>query len=376
MPQTADVDLVILGAGLAGLSLALALTQQKSSLRVQLIEPRMQYEDDRTWSFWAPDDHPLATVVSKRWTRWAYGHLGQSTQIAQHHTTPYQTIESARFYQWATEEIARNAHIELSLGESASGLTRHQHLWQVTTDKRIITADLVMDTRPPTHQHFEKSQMFQCFVGETLSLPGAFDADVAELMTDMHTDEHGFVFTYVLPFSQDHALVEATRFTNHPVDTAILEADLLAIKQRRGWMQASVSRTEHAILPMGLPIRLPKAPNLARAGLGAGGLRAASGYGFLRIQNWARQCAHHLIEHRSVLSHPPEPRIQAWMDALFLDVLRREPHHAADIFFKLYHRVSMDVLIRFMSDQSTLMDKLKVISSLPSGPFLRAIMKR
>ena len=376
MGQSTDTELMILGGGCAGLSLAWALSNLKSDFRVVIIEPRTEYRHDRTWSFWAPSDHPLSSIISGRWTQWSFGRYGESNQRLNNPSLPYQTIESANFYQLIQNKIENAPDMQLCLGETAESFKKLGGIWQVTTNRRTMTARWVVDTRPPSHEQLLKSKMFQCFIGETLFYPGAFDPNVAELMTDMRTDEHGFVFTYVLPQSQDHALVEATRFSIRPNDWSVLEADLAKIKQSRGWIEASVTHTERAVLPMGLPIQIAQQPDLASAGTGAGGLRAASGYGFLRIQRWAEHCARTLAEEGRVTSHPREPKIQAWMDGLFLDVIRRRPEQAPELFFDMYQKLPTDVFIRFMNDQSTLVDKLKVIYSLPSSPFLRTMLTR
>ncbi|WP_146069326.1 lycopene cyclase family protein, partial [Cryobacterium sp. Y11] len=55
MPPAVDADLVILGAGLAGLTLAARLARERSGPRVVLLEPRTAYRDDRSWCFWRPE---------------------------------------------------------------------------------------------------------------------------------------------------------------------------------------------------------------------------------------------------------------------------------------------------------------------------------
>ena len=53
MPRP-DYDLLVIGAGCAGLSLARELTRQSGAttkLRVALLEPRETFSNDRTWCF-------------------------------------------------------------------------------------------------------------------------------------------------------------------------------------------------------------------------------------------------------------------------------------------------------------------------------------
>jgi len=369
-------DLVIIGGGCAGLSLAIELAQQNIAIQTTILEPRPEYQNDRTWSFWAKAKHPLSHLVHHRWSDWSYGVLGAPRASKQDPGFPYQTIRSIDFYQHAKQVIGNSTQIDLALDETVHRVAKHEDHWRIETNKRALLANAVVDTRPPTGTQLQSAQMLQCFVGEVISKPGAFSTDTAELMTDMTADAHGFLFSYCLPTSPDTALIEATRFSAMAPDWPILQQDLLKIKTRRGWLDAKVLETEQARLPMGMSTKRSDDPMLVIAGTSAGGLRAASGYGFLRIQRWARACAKALAKDGRPLPHAPDPKLQAWMDRLFLDVLCSHPDQVPGLFFKLYNHLDTKVLIRFMNDESSLLDKLKVIQSLPARPFLRTIFRR
>ena len=60
MTTPAAYDVAIIGAGLAGLSLAARLAEPPfAGLRVLVLEPRTLYRRDRTWSYWSMQPHPF-----------------------------------------------------------------------------------------------------------------------------------------------------------------------------------------------------------------------------------------------------------------------------------------------------------------------------
>ncbi len=67
--MTSTADIIIIGAGCAGLSLAWQLTQRGLSGRnVVLLEPRTEYGRDRTWCFWNVLPHDFDAAASA-WPR-------------------------------------------------------------------------------------------------------------------------------------------------------------------------------------------------------------------------------------------------------------------------------------------------------------------
>lgn len=374
--MTEPVDLVVIGAGLAGLSLAATLARGGYAGRVVLIEPRKEYVDDRSWAFWTPDGKPLPVAPARQWRHWQFSEQGGEPHVGSAEGWHYAYVRSLDFYRAAVQSISARPNFNLILGAEASAVTKVGDHLSVATGDGAVSTRFVVDTRPAAKEQFAGSILFQSFLGRELKFdqPQCDDSRV-ELMTDMRSDALGFVFSYVLPLSPHHALVEATRFSSRPVGQTVLANDLDQLLSERAWSDAKVLRTESAVLPMGLP-----APNLAepmsglvRAGIGAGALRAASGFGFVRIQAWAERCARELLRGKAPVGHPAEPKIQAWMDQVFLRAVARHPERSPEFFLRLAASVPGEVFVRFMSDQGRWRDQARVVAALPPGPFLQAM---
>ncbi len=370
------VDLVVIGAGLAGLSLAATLARGGYAGRVVLLEPRKEYVDDRSWAFWTPNDHALPVTPARQWRRWQFSEPGSKPRVCSAEGWRYAYVRSLDFYRAAVKSICSQPNFNLIMGAEASAVTKLGDYLSVATRDGAVSTRFVVDTRPAERERFAGSILFQSFLGRELKFdqPRCDDSRV-ELMTDMRSDALGFVFSYVLPLSPHHALVEATRFSARPVDQTVLAHDLDQLLSARDWSSAEVLRTEAAVLPMGLPAPdlAEPMPGVVRAGSGAGALRAASGFGFVRIQAWAERCARELLHGRAPVGHPAEPRVRGWMDQVFLRALARHPERSPEFFRRLAASVPGETFVRFMSDQGGWLDHARVIAALPPGPFLQAM---
>lgn len=358
--------LVILGGGCAGLSLGVRLAASPpADLSVTIIEPRAAYTADRTWGFWDTDPHPFRALISHRWAHWHVSH-GEAVVRCGDPATPYACLPAARFYSHAVEQILASPNVLLHQNRAAAAIAPSGGGWRVAlSDGTTLTADYLLDTRPPATL---QPKLVQAFVGlEVVAATPLFDPQSVGLME--YTDEVAGIpcFLYTLPFTETHALVEATVFTPRQVSLEALEA----VVRRHLPTGIDVVRREVGALPMGLMASAAKAP-WPQAGMAGGAVRPATGYAFLRIQRWAQACAARLEAGGAPIGQGRDPWADRWMDGVLLRVLGRRPEMAPEIFTRLFQRVAAERLVRFLSDRSRLMDRVQLMSSLPVRPFLAA----
>ena len=372
-------DLLILGGGAAGLSLARRLAEQGTTApRTLVLESRVDYADDRTWCFWM---HPTAQLTHLVRRRWAKVSLASSTErvLVDCAEFPYALLPSGGFYQDSRECIARSERVRLAMGVAVLGAPRKvDGLWEVETSAGVQRARWIVDTRPSAPPAEGAAVLWQSFLGQEIEAAGpVFDPTVAEIMHFTQGEAGQILFHYLLPLSPTRALLEVTAFSPKPVGPDGFRAELNRFIDRRlEGRRYQLRREEHGILPMGLPMPVPSADaTYVRAGLMAGGARASSGYAFQRIQRWAERCAQSLAAGHGPQPHAADGWILRRMDALFLQVLCRRPELAPTLFLAMFSQVAPARLARFMSDQATLLDNLAVIAALPPGPFLRELFR-
>ncbi|MFO7691052.1 MAG: lycopene cyclase family protein [Cryobacterium sp.] len=369
MTPAVDADLVILGGGLAGLTLAARLARERSGPRVVVLEPRTAYEDDRSWCFWRPEQHDLSHLVSRRWKTWTFS---DPTGLTVRHQVPglsYQYIRGSDFYASAQADIAQSPRIDLRLGVRAETVTAVPGGVRVETSAGTLLARQVIDTRPRATE----AMLYQSFVGLELESdqPFSFDPREVTLMGSLTADSEGLRFVYVLPLGPNRAIVEWTRFGTAPIARERLVSELDELLDRLGLADARGVRTEGGVLAMGLGRQLaPPIPGVVHAGNAGGALRAASGYGFLRIQRWAQLCTERLLAGQDAVGHPREPWVRRTFDRIFLQAVRAHPERTAEYFLALARGVPPAALVRFLSDGARPADYARIISSLPWTPFI------
>ena len=371
------IDIVIIGGGCAGLSLASRLAEDTTfpnradNMRVLVIEPRVEYVNDKTWCFWSKPKSPLAY---KSWSAWNFSDL---TDVATHETNNcyYQCIRAIDFYQSAIRLIDKSNEVSLSLNHLVSHITAKKDSFIVHTNKGAIDAKFIIDTRPPKVSDLNQSDLQQSFTGvEIKTQSPIFDPYKVQLMGDMGSDEYGFHFNYILPFSTTHALIEPTRFHLPGLSQKVLDDDLKrCIDQSIGKLPYTVIRKEQGVIPMGFSPPSTGFKNWVLAGTAGGAVRASSGYAFTRIQQWADQCAEAIASNNPLHGQLPDKPIYRNMDALFLKIIKQQPELAQELFMRMAKGVSPETFVRFLSNQANFLDFLKIIKSLPARPFLSQI---
>lgn len=359
------LPVVIVGAGCAGLSLAVALVDAGYEDPVVVLDPRRRFPRDRTWCFWDTGDIPWTRLATARWPRWT---IGDAEQTASRH--PYLQLPSDRFAEAALRRLGRARRVDVRLGWRASALRPDR----VRTADGVLRARHVIDARGPAHPAVRaaiRSGPAQRFRGQLVrTARPRFDPGCATLMDFAPQQDDEVRFMYVLPLGEREALVEDTSFSDAALPADARRAAIAA------WLATphTVLWEEHGTIPMH-PIA-PRHADVAAVGLAGGAARPSSGYAFVRIQQQARQVAEALCRGRdpAAAARLAAPRRDA-LDALFLRAMRSAPATITAGLTALAQGTSGDVLARFMNDASAPADDTQVAAAVASMPFLRAVAR-
>jgi lycopene beta-cyclase len=370
-------DLIILGGGCAGLSLAMQLARYGSKCpQVLILEQRTQYTNDRTWCFWDDGTASFGRLASHFWRKMIV-RARQETLDLDCRSFSYCMLSADEFYRTALEAIAQTKEINLILERKTLGKpTFHDGLWKIETDKETFTGKIVIDTRPHIQTIRDNALLWQSFLGHEITCDEAvFDPTRVVLMDFVAPNPSDIRFTYVLPMSPYRALVEATVFGVQPLMADDLTCDIdSAIRKYTQQYDYKISRSEHAVLPMGVKQhKEPAETNYVRVGLMAGGARNSSGYAFQRIQAWAQLCADSIIQNGTAISHSKDYFVQSFMDQLFLHVLKADPEQGPVLLLSLFKNTSTECIIRFLSDRASVIDCARVALALPMAPFIKQL---
>jgi len=381
-----DYDLIIIGAGAAGLSLLLALDETECTQSVKLVERSSGPQNDRIWSFWNNDSVPdyLKEIITREWQTWAIS-AGGCCYSMSHAYHRYCSIRSESLMKLVHERIQTKIHFDIEFDCDVVSVDSVNNHALVTTQSDQLTAKWVIDTRPPPLK-INHNGLLQCFYGEEITTEGdVFNSSSVELMQQLASTELGIEFIYILPFNANHALVEFTCFSPTLVDRSILKARLKAKMQAIVGAQIyKIEREECAVLPM-YHINENISNNnqhVIYAGIAGGAMRASTGYSFLACQRWAKHCAYELKYKQSLStstplsSFIPVGKVYQWMDKLMLTVLRNNMGIGVTVFVQMFKKVKPARFVRFMTEQATICDFICVIWAMPKGAFLRALLSR
>ena len=388
MVAAVDADALIVGAGCAGLSLAVHVVQTarragKRCPRVVLLEPRAAYRRDRTWCGWRlGPSHPFAAAVTHRWTQWAVQD-GRRRVVRGSARHPYEHIPADRFYAQAQALLATAPELRLVLGARVTAIAEQGGQVAVETTAGSLRAGLVLDGRPPEAaaeaSAVAEVDLVQHFVGwEVETAEPCFDPGVVEMMDFAVAQSRGLHFMYVLPFAPTRALVEATYISAAALPVAQYEADIRGDLERRGAREFQIGFREAGQIAMSTrPTRPQVSPRVLQIGLRGGLAKPSTGYAFAAIQRFSAALAERIVARPGQPLVPPAPRPAAAvaMDRVFLSYLERHPGRGPGLFVDLFERLPPDLLCRFLTDHGSPLDGLRVMASTPLAQMTAEVVR-
>lgn len=388
----ADVDVLIVGAGAAGLSLAVRLAP--TGLRIEIVDPRAGFSDDRTFSgFHFAGSHPFESAIAHRYGTISLfdGSLGRPEVRRQMGAHPYVTIPGDLFYATALRKLAPHANVRLTLGVRVLSLDAGPDAVRVSCSDGERRALLVVRASGRFDPADASPALAQIFAGRVVRTERAiFDPVRATLMDFRVSQARGPHFVYVLPRGPREALVEDTYFAPLALRIADEEHDAAidAWLDTHGAGAHETTQRERGVLPMSAaPPRPEASPRIVGLGLAGGAAKGSTGYAFAFIQRHADALA------RAIGETPLDGDARRWpawpaarspvatfYDAVFLrfavDQLASAPERVGDALVGLFRSVDPAVAARFLSERASPLDLARVMAAMPTLPFAAAALRR
>jgi lycopene beta-cyclase len=369
------------GAGCAGLSLAVQLIQSGSfsDKRILIIDKDAKTLNDRTWCFWEKSAGPFEHLVYKRWDHaWFYSNDAERRMDLSPYS--YKLIRGIDFYEWCHEYLRKQPNIEFRTGV-ISDLRTDNNFASLKLDHETITATYIFSSILIKKPVIRKNEYYllQHFKGRVITTKeDVFNPDEATLM-DFRTDQRaGATFFYVMPFSKNKALIEYTLFTPALLEQKEYDIQLdRYIQERLGIDAYTTEEDEFGIIPM-TNHRFPqKDGHIIFTGTAGGQTKASSGYTFRFIQKHSAEIVQSLQKTGTPFSAPPtHARKYRFYDSVLLHILQNRTMAADKIFTKLFNKNEPRHVLGFLDNESSLKDEIKIISSLPPWPFLKAAVRQ
>ena len=309
-------DYIIIGHGLAGLQLALKLASDAffNDKHIALIDPSEKNTNDKTWSFWETEPSQWDGLVYKSWNKATVVTSKKSVDLK---LKPYRykSIRAIDFYTQTKTKLQNQKNIHF-IKETAISVEENNQII-VKTEQNTYTCNHVFDSR--------------------------------------------IEFTY---FTEN--VVNESVYDNH-IETYITK--YLKIENY------TVVETEMGQIPMtNFPFDDFNTKQITKIGTGGGWVKGSTGYSFKSTEKKIAL----IIENLKAGKTPSLnlfKRKYKFYDKVFLKVLKDENHKGEWIFQQFYDKNSIQTMFRFLDEESSFFEEVKIMWSLLSWSFIKAFIK-
>jgi lycopene beta-cyclase len=381
---------IIVGGGLAGGLIALALHRHAPDCRFLVIEAGRTFGGHHRWSWFETDilAHERDLMAGFTLNGWDEGYDITFPRLSRTLPTSYRSLASAEFHRALTEELPAD---RVRLGTKVASLDAGG---VTLADGTRLAARNVIDCRA-----FKSSkalnggwqvflgQQFRCEEPHGLTRPVIMDASVDQVAP--YGNEAAYRFVYVLPLSETDVFIEDTYYADQPkMDAEVLKGRVAEYARRNGW-KGEVVDQEAGILPVvsggdfNAALAEVAIPGVALAGARGGFSHPLTSYTLPFAVDNALAIAR-LIAARPDVSgaelaafcHRRAKR--HWRATAYYRVLSRmlfqaaEPHKRV-VVFEHFYALRGALVERFYAGRSTWPDRLRILTGKPPVAIPRAM---
>lgn len=371
--QPTSCDLAILGGGLAGGLIALAMAARRPELSVMIFEQEETLGGRHVWSFFASDvglegAALVEPLIAARWDGYSVRFPGAAREL------------SSRYRSATSEKLDAAVRAAMPADRILTGVKVAQADTASVTlaDGRRFTAGAVIDARG-AHGLAHMAGGWQKFVGHTLRLAAPHGLTRPVVMDAAVEQIDGYRFVYCLPFSETEVFVEDTYYSDTP------DLDLPALRQRiadyaaaAGWRIDAVAYEETGVLPViaagDFEAFWQAGAPLARAGTRAALCHPLTSYSIPDAVRFALYLTTlDNLSGEALVGTSHDWAAQHWREGRFYRMLSRMLFGASDgpdrwRMLARFYTLPEPLIERFYAGRSTALDMARVLAGKPPVP--------
>ena len=367
-------DYIIAGAGCAGYSLLYHLLQDPilSKKKILVLDANFNKGNDRTWCFWEDQAGPFESIVCKKWSNIEVlkGSMHRSLPTA---PFEYKMIQGIDFYQYVSDFAKGFDNVEWVASKILSIDSINASSARVNWEGSSANAEFVFSS---INGERIQSKLWQHFKGIVVEFDNpVFDDTVARLMDFNVPQMDATAFMYLLPLTDKKALVEYTLFS--PTILASAEYDHVLdayMEEHYKGVAYQIQHSEIGAIPMTSKKLTSSDGAVVSIGTMGDAVKASTGYAFQFIQKQTQQIVSQLKLNQALNPDVHHTRHQFY-DAVLLYILEHQKMAGDEIFARIFKKNTAATVFKFLSNTSSLLDDIKIMTSLPTQIFLPAAIK-
>ena len=362
-------DVIILGAGLSGLTLANELSNRKN-LKILIIEKKKKFLYDKNWCFWNIPKNPLTEKLENCWKK-IHIKIDKEEIILNDNYIKYLHIKSSTFYKEILKKINRN-RVKILMNVKVNSISLTDSIHKISTKGQSFITKLLFDSRPSNYKK-KPNSTYQHFCGYEINFKKKIlDTNQLTLM-DFQSFSNGINFMYVLPFSKNKGLFEPTYFSKKIFNKKKYKNDVIKyLKKRFSGLDYTIKLKEYGVIPMFYEPNNISIKNYHKIGLSGNWARASTGYAFQNSFEKAKNIVDEIIFNKRVKN---KKKIIIFLDNIFLYFLKNYSDDAK-IFFKcFFFKNKLINIVSFLTGNIRLNQLIIIILSLPKVKLIKSMLK-
>ena len=371
-------DYIFLGAGCASLSILMRMIHSGKFFekKILIIDKEPKTKNDRTWCFWEKEPGFFEDIVYRKWNEVFFKTTDADSIPLEMGNYQYKMIQGIDFYKKCFSEIRNQKNIDIVYGEISFEQTNELITVRINYEPLVYDKNTIIFNSlyiPPEKQK-DKFYLLQHFKGWIIeSKENVFDPARATLMDFRVRQNHGTTFVYVLPLSSTKALIEYTLFSENILTDKEYNNELNRyLEEFLNLYDYSVVEEEFGVIPMNNE-NFPYYKNcMYYIGTAGGQTKASTGYTFRFIQKQADEIVRELIAKGNLSKKKILKKRFYFYDSTLLHILSKKLLDGKLIFSILFKKNKAADIFKFLDNESTLSEELKLLNSLPKKIFIRA----